>query len=171
MFLRLVSVGESQPDELLTYLHHIFPLSAGRRGFGSGGWLWGERWRRVGGGGKALTGGNGGRHWHLIGRGGGIVEEDPLAASPGPALVFAEASEPGAGGEVEAELSWRPRRGPWFGQRLAFGWLISFAGAGLVDATGCRGQQGELRGGAFAVKQRGELPQSQVRARVRPLTL
>lgn len=93
------------------------------------------------------------------------MEEDPLAASPGPALVLAEASEPsGAGGEVEAELSRRPGRGARFGERLAFDRqsVISLGGAGLVDAAGCRGQQWELWGGAFAVQQRGELPQSQV---------
>lgn len=101
------------------------------------------------------------------------MEENPLAASPVPALVLAEASDPGAGGEVKAELPRRPGRGPRFGQRLAFDWqrFISLGGAGLVDAAGRRGQQGELRGGALAVQQRRELPQPQVRARVGPLAL
>lgn len=107
-----MSVGAEQADELLTYFHHIFPLSAGRSGFGSGGWLRRERWGRAGGrrgGGGALIRGGGGGCRCLTGcgggggGGGGIVEENPLAASPGPALVLAEAPEPRAGGEVEAE--------------------------------------------------------------------
>lgn len=96
------------------------------------------------------------------------MEENSLAAAPGPALVFAEAPEPGAAGEVEAELPRRPGRGPWLGQGLAFDWqrIIALGGAGLVDAAGCRGQQRELWGGAFAVQQGRELPQPQVRAGV-----
>jgi len=96
------------------------------------------------------------------------VEEDPLAAPPRPALVLAEAPEAG-GGEVEAERPRRAQRG--FGRRrrrLAFGrrHVVPLGGAGLVDAAGCRGQQGELGGGAFAVQQRGKLPQAQVGPKV-----
>lgn len=96
------------------------------------------------------------------------MEEDPLAAPPVPALVLAEASEPRAGGEVKAELTWGPWRRARFGQRLAFDRqrFISFGGAGLVDAAGGRGQQRQLGSRAFAVQQGGELPQLQVRARV-----
>lgn len=101
------------------------------------------------------------------------MEENPLTASSVPALVLAEASDPRAGGEVEAKLPWRPGRRPWFGKRLVFDWLcfVLLGGAGLVDAAGCRGQQGELWDRAFAVQKGGELSQPQVRARVRPLTL
>lgn len=101
------------------------------------------------------------------------MEENPLAAPPGPALILAEAPDPGAGGEVEAELPRGPGQGAWLGQGLAFDWqrIISLGGAGLVDAAGRWGQQGELRGGAFPMQQRRELPQPQVRARVGPLAL
>lgn len=83
------------------------------------------------------------------------MEENPLAASSGPALVLAEASDPRAGGEVEAEPPWRPGRGTWFGEGFSLNWqhLVSLGGAGLVDTAVCRGQQGELWGGAFAVQQ------------------
>lgn len=92
------------------------------------------------------------------------MEEDPLTASSVPALILAEASEPGAGGEVEAEPPGRPRRGARLGQGFAFDRkrLVSLSGAGLVGAAGCRGQQGELWGGAFAVQQGGKLSQPQV---------
>lgn len=96
------------------------------------------------------------------------MEEYPLAASSVPTLVLAEAPEPGAAGEVEAESPRRPGRGARFGQRLLFDRqrFISLGGAGLVDAAGCWGQQRELWGRAFAVQQRRELSQPQVRARV-----
>ncbi len=76
------------------------------------------------------------------------MEENPLAASSSPALVLTEASGSRAGGEVETEPPWRPGRGAWLGQGLAFDWqrLLSLGGAGMVDAAGCRWQQGELWG-------------------------
>ena len=91
------------------------------------------------------------------------MEENPLAAPPAPGLVLAEAPEPVAAAEVEAKSPGRSGRGAGFGQGLAFDWrFISLGGAGLVGAPSCRGQQGQLWGGAFPVEQRGELPLSQV---------
>lgn len=154
-----------RPDQLLTYFYHVFAISVGCWGFGSGGWFWAER--RGWAGGAALTG----VHRWLTGWGAGVVEENPLTPPPSPGVVLAEASDGWA--QVEAESPWRTRRGARFGEGLAFDCkcLIPLGGAGLVDPAVCGGQQGKFWGGAFTVQQRRELPQPQVRARVRPLAL
>lgn len=107
----------------------------------------------------------------LTGRDVGIVEENPLTPSSCPGVILAEASDGRA--EVKAECPWRSRRRARFGEGLAFDCkcLIPLGGTGLVDAAVRRGQQRKFWGRAFTMQQRRELPQPQVRARVRPLAL
>lgn len=101
-------------------------------------------------------------------RGAGVVEEDPLAPPPGPGVVLAEA--PDSRAELEAES---PRRGAGLEAGLALGCqgLVPLGAAGLLRAAVCGRQQGKLWSRAFTVQQGRELPEPQVRARVRPLAL
>lgn len=101
------------------------------------------------------------------------MEEDPLAAAPVPTFILTEGSEARTAGEVKAESPRRAWRRARFGQRFAFDGqrFVLLGGAGLLYAPGRRGQQGELRSRAFAVEQRGKLPEPQVGAGVGPLTL